>query len=267
MQWHPDKNHNSVESNTKFQQINTAYNTLKNKQLTSENSLVSMNDLTAPNSSTMFSMFSKLFEDAVKKEGNASSLSVSAAQPILVTKESLSLSYSITIDMNTVINGGIIPLKIERKVATTSTSFDLEQETIYVSVQQGVDDNEMVLVKNKGNIALDGTCGIVKIFVKIDNNTEYIRKGLDLILHKTISLKDALSGFTIQIKHLNGKTFTLHNKRGNIVTPGYQRVIPKLGICRISPPISHTGNLIIIFNVEFPLSLTDVQCSTINSLF
>ena len=43
--------------------------------------------------------------------------------------------------------------------------------------------------------------GDVKIFIKIENNTEFQRKGLDLIIEKQRSLKEALCGFGFELKY------------------------------------------------------------------
>ena len=59
----------------------------------------------------------------------------------------------------------------------------------------------------------------VKIFVKIENKTEYIRKGLDLIYHKTITLKESLCGFELAMKYIDGRNFQINNSKGNVITP------------------------------------------------
>jgi DnaJ-class molecular chaperone len=51
-----------------------------------------------------------------------------------------------------------------------------------------------------------------KIIVEINNNTQFVRKGLDLLLTKTISLKEALCGLQFQIQLPTGRQYTIINK-------------------------------------------------------
>ena len=77
--------------------------------------------------------------------------------------------------------------------------------------------------------------------------------GLDLVLEKTISVKEALCGFTFELKYITGKAYTINNNSGNIISHGYKKIIPNMGFSREQ----HTGNLIIIFNVKFPEKLSE----------
>jgi DnaJ family protein A protein 2 len=74
-------------------------------------------------------------------------------------------------------------------------------------------------------------------------------------MEKSISLKDALCGFSFDIKYINGKSYTINNSSGNIIPANYHKMIPNMGLERNN----HKGNLIIIFNVEFPEKLTPEQ--------
>ena len=94
-----------------------------------------------------------------------------------------------------------------------------------------------------------------KIFVKVQPHPRFERKGLDLIYNHTISLKEALCGFTFELKHLNGKSYTINNKSGNIIPPHYEKVIPNMGLLREG----HCGSLNVHFNVEFPQTLNQEQ--------
>jgi DnaJ family protein A protein 2 len=124
-----------------------------------------------------------------------------------------------------------------------------------VTIAKGVDDNELIVLRDKGNVINENCKGDIKLFVKVENNTPFIRSGMDLILDKEITLKDALCGFSFEIKYINGKSYTLHNNSGNIISPGFKKIIPNLGLERDD----HKGNMIIIFNVKFPEKLTEEQ--------
>jgi len=171
------------------------------------------------------------------------------------------INKTVTIDIEQVFNGVTIPLDIERWIYENNLKIS-ESETLYVTIPKGIDDNEIIVLKDKGNIVNENCKGDVKIFIKIINNTDIKRHGLDLIYEKNISLKDALCGFTFEIKFINGKVYTLNNASGNIISPEYKKIIPNMGLTRES----YTGNLIIIFHIEFPEKLTIEQIKKLNEV-
>ena len=154
---------------------------------------------------------------------------------------------TITINMEQVLNGGNIPVDVERWIIENELKV-FENETLYVPIPQGIDDNEIIILKNKGNVMSDECRGDVKLFIKVENNTEFERQGLDLLINKTISLKEALCGFSFELKYVNGKTYTLNNTLGNIIPPNFKKVILNMGLTREG----RTGNLVVHFIVEFP---------------
>jgi hypothetical protein len=167
---------------------------------------------------------------------------------------------NININMEHVLTGASIPLEIERWIMENGIKVH-EKETMYVTIPQGIDDNEMIILRDKGNIINENTKGDVKIIVKIINDTLFKRSGLDLILDKNITLKESLCGFTFEIKYLNGKSYTLNNNKGNIIPPEYKKVYPNMGLTRGE----HRGNMIIHFHVQFPEKLTEEQIAKLDS--
>jgi DnaJ-class molecular chaperone len=171
------------------------------------------------------------------------------------------INKTVTIDIEQVYNGTTIPVDIERWINDNGTK-TFEKETLYVSIPKGIDENEIIMLKDKGNVVNEQCKGDVKIFIKITNNTEIKRQGLDLIYEKNISLKEALCGFTFEIKFINGKIYTLNNNSGNIITPEYRKIVPNMGLTREG----HTGNLIVIFHIEFPEKLTNEQIKNLSEI-
>jgi DnaJ-class molecular chaperone len=163
-----------------------------------------------------------------------------------------SIMVSISVPIDKILTGTTVPIDIERWVMENSNKV-FEHETIYVSVPKGMDEGELIVLKDKGHIVNENCKGDIKIVVKIENNTNFQRQGLDLILQKTISIKEALCGFTFDLKYITGKTYTINNNAGNIIPNGYKKVIPNMGFSRDE----HIGNLIIVFDVKFPEKLSD----------
>ena len=162
-------------------------------------------------------------------------------QPIIKT---------ISISIEQVLSGANIPVEIERWIMEHGNKV-FERETIYVSIPKGIDDNEIIMLRDKGNIMSEQNKGDIKLFIKVENTTDFKRNGLDLILEKKVTLKEALCGFMFELKHINGKSYTINNNPGSIVTPAYFKNIQNMGLTRDG----HTGNLVITFDVVFPETL------------
>ena len=168
---------------------------------------------------------------------------------------------NINIKISQVLTGINIPLEIERWIMEQGMKV-FESETIYVTIPKGIDDGELILLKDKGNV-LNETCkGDIKIFVKIDNDSMFKRAGLDLVLEKSINLKDALCGFSFEITYINGKSYTLNNNSGNIIPHGFRKIIPNMGLERDQ----HKGNMVIEFNVQFPEKLSESVIASLKKI-
>ena len=168
----------------------------------------------------------------------------------------------ISLTMEQTFQGCTMPIEVSRWTMVGDVKIQ-EEETLYITIPQGTDDNEILVLQDKGHSINDTCKGDVRISIQLNNTTPFRRQGLDLIFKKTISLKDALCGFSFEITHLNGKTLSLNNKTSpTIVRPNYKKSIPNLGMIRDNV----SGNLIIEFDVEFPESLTPAQIEALDGI-
>lgn len=269
MKFHPDKNNGNQEYVSKFQKINEAYQTLEDEVKREEYNLSRNNPFTRMNSHAggmevpIDDIFSAIFGNNgfppgfppgfpgakihVFHGGNPMIFHQAMQKPTPIIK-------NVSVNINQILIGSTIPVDIERWILENGNKI-FERETIYVNIPKGVDDNEIIILRDKGNIINEQCKGDIKLFIKIHNDSQFKRSGLDLILEKTISLKEALCGFSFEIKYIDGKSYTLNNNSGNIIPPEYRKVIQKMGLTRDE----HTGNMIVIFHVEFPEKLTESQ--------
>lgn len=160
---------------------------------------------------------------------------------------------NIEISLKDAYHGVSIPVEIERWVQEGSLKIH-EKETVYVTFPPGIDTNEMLILQGKGNRINDQNCGDVKIIVQLKEHPEFKRDGLNLIYSKTISLKEALCGFTLDFEHLNGKRIHMSNS-SNVVFPGLKKIVQGMGFQRDG----HAGTMIIEFSVQFPLQISGEQ--------
>jgi len=172
------------------------------------------------------------------------------------------MTINVTITLDQAYTGCKLSIVIERWIHQNQIK-QLETETCYIDIPQGIDNNECLLLPNKGNMGHDGTLGDVRIMIQIMNTTRLSRRGLDLYYQHTISLKEALCGFSFELEYLQNKSFSITNQPGNIVQPNYKKVVPNLGMKRESS----VGNLIIEFNIKFPTTLPEETITILSTLF
>ena len=282
MKYHPDKNLGSQDSIIMTQKINEAYETLGDQQKREEydftrnnkNPFMRMNSTGNGGMEVPVDDIFKMFFGFPGMPGgpgfpgmpgfpggpgipNMPGVRIFHGGPMgfqeAIQKPS-PIIKTLIITMEQVLNGATIPLDIEKWVIDNGIKVH-ELETIYVTVPQGIDENEIIILRDKGNVLNEQIKGDVKIFIKINNDTNFKRSGLDLIIDKNITLKDALCGFSFEIKYINGKSYTLNNNKGNIIPPDFKKVYTGMGLTRGD----HKGNMIIHFHVDFPESLTTEQ--------
>ena len=283
---HPDRNPNNLEAVGKFQKINEAYETLGDDEKKTEYDMMNKNPFLKMASQgggqnmgmpfqDMDEIFSALFGGAfggpgVSFGGPGVSFGGPGGPKIQIFRGGVPhtqmqkptpIMKTVTINMEQVLTGGTIPVDIERWIVESGNKV-FENETIYVTIPKGIDDNEIIVLREKGNILNEDIKGDLKIFIKIENTTQFERKGIDLLINKSISLKDALCGFNFELKYINGKVYTLNNNSGSIIPPEYIKVIPNMGLTREG----HTGNLLIHFRIEFPEKLSEEKINALREI-
>ena len=152
------------------------------------------------------------------------------------------ISKTVTLSFEQSFLGAVVPVMVERKTADGQK----EHEQVYVRFEPGVDSGEIVTIPGKGVMGGDLRVSVLLEFGSAWS--DYSRAGIDLVLRRRVSLREALCGGTFTIQHPCGKPFEISSRQGAVIRPGQRQVIPKKGYTREG----HTGNLIIEFSVEFP---------------
>lgn len=236
LQYHPDKDKNTTEY---YKKILMAYETLSDINKKKLYDMQYLNNIKEKEINTVD--IKNKQEDIFKNE---EVIKNDMVFPDLIYKK-------LEINLEQAFLGCILPVEIEKKLEYNKI-ISKEIETIYVTIPQGIDNNEIILIKNKGNSINYVINGDIKIQIKILDDIRFKRKGLDLIYNKNISFKESLCGFSFNINHINKKIYTIKNDGSSIIKDGYQQIISNLGIKRDN----YIGNLIINFNVDYPEKLS-----------
>ena len=73
---------------------------------------------------------------------------------------------TISVPIDKILTGTVIPVDIERWLMQENNKM-FEMETIYVTVPKGMDDGEIIVLRDKGNVAREDCKGDIKLFIKI----------------------------------------------------------------------------------------------------
>ena len=172
-----------------------------------------------------------------------------------------SIHCDLWISMDHVFNGSQLPIHVTRQDMGKEI-----KETIYVKIEPGMDEDEIIVLPNRGHCRRFNNSlvkGDVKVRIRIKNESPFVRHGLDLIFEKTITLKESLCGFSFELDHLNGKKYIMQNIHGCVTAHGFRKCYPGFGLSRNS----HVGELWIQFSVQFPEKMTDTQIAELSAIF
>ena len=265
LKYHPDRNP-SEEAKTKICDINEAYECLSDEKLRSEYDRQGNSDINFENMKE-FTDINNLFNMMFNGNGmpgmpgmpgqgiNIFHQGPGNFQARMFTQRLEPININLSLSVEKSYMGCVEQIEINRKIINNNEE-NTEKEILYVNIPQGINTNETVILHEQGH-NINGHKGPVNINIIIhNNNSPFIRNGLDLIYNKTISLKEALCGFSFEILHLNNKKYAINNSGlNNIIKPNYKKIIPSLGMIRNN----QTGNLIIIFEIIFPNVLNQEQ--------
>jgi DnaJ-class molecular chaperone len=300
LKWHPDRN-NSPEAQSKFQEIGQAYETLSDTskrsfyddELEGRGGIFRTNSMAEPDIGDIFNMmfgqggpiFQQPFGEPLFSQGGPKihifrqgfpgqgfpgqgfpgqgfpgqgfpgffQQQLQKPPPIIKNVE-ITFEQSYT--------GCVLHIEIDKWTLQQDLKIN-ELEMVYVNVPAGVDQDELIVLRDCGNTVSPDLKGDIKFVVKIASSPVFARHGMDLIHKKQITLKESLTGFSFDLHHVSGKMLCLNNNTNRtIIKPNYRKVISNLGMVRDG----NSGNLIIEFDVVFPETLSFEQMTALSQI-
>lgn len=107
-----------------------------------------------------------------------------------------------------------------------------------------------IVLSGKGDQSTDAEHGDIVVKLLLQEHETFVRQENDLYVTKTISLTEALCGFQMNIRHLDGRTLLISQPAGDVIAPGSVKGIRGEGM-----PIyrgDSNGDMYIKFSVAFP---------------
>ena len=287
LELHPDRNTGDFEKGERYKKITSAYNVLSNESERAQyDATLSFSNLGSPETMFMNMMFNPIDINNILNELKNSKFTkdkfnqfhqfhfgpeILAGMPFTNFPNGINnfefdskpkvISKNINISLLDSYKGCKIPITVERWIYQNNHQIT-QEETLYVDIPKGIDNNEIITIKDKGNRLSSQNRGDIEVKINITNDTKFERSGIDLIYKKSISLKESLCGFKFDLEYIDGREFQINNQRGNIIPQDFRKTIPKFGIERDG----EIGDLIIIFDVKYPKKLTIEQLEKLESV-
>lgn len=93
--------------------------------------------------------------------------------------------------------------------------------------------------------------GDIVFVLKEKEHPEFKRRNADLLLQKTITLVEALTGLSFTLTHLDGREIVIQTTPGKVIKPNEVMVIDGEGMPFLGNPFTK-GKLFVVFSIKFP---------------
>lgn len=130
------------------------------------------------------------------------------------------------------------------------------EEILTIEIKPGWKKGTKITFPEKGNEQGNITPADLVFIIDEKPHSTFTRDGNDLIVTHRITLAEALTGYTVRLTTLDGRSLTI--PINNVISPDYEEVVPREGMPVPKDP-SKKGNLRIKFNIKFPTRLNAEQ--------
>jgi len=151
-------------------------------------------------------------------------------------------------------DGSIIDKKFSCKTCKGKKTTQ-EKKTLEVHIEKGMKNNQKITFPDEGDELPGIIPGDIVFVLKQKAHSLFTRQDHHLVMNKTISLSEALTGISFTIQHLDDRLLVVKSPAGKVIKPGSIQQITGAGMPRHKNPFEK-GNLFIKFDVQFPDTLS-----------
>ena len=147
-----------------------------------------------------------------------------------------------------------VPVSVDLELIYSGGQLKVDDQGITVAVEPGCPDLFEYWFSYKNDLICqtqDSKEADVAYILHIKKHRLFERSGADLHMHKRLTLKQALLGFSFSVKFLDGKDLLISSVPGEVIEFGAAKSVKGKGLPFYKDKMSH-GNLIIKFSVKFP---------------
>jgi len=139
-----------------------------------------------------------------------------------------------------------------------------EDARLDANIEKGMQEGDKITFPRMTDQRPGMLPGSVILSLKVKKHPKFQRKGDDLHMETSITLREALLGWTQKVRHLDGHMVVLKN---NGVTKHQQVIMERGEGMPLRDDPASFGNLLVKVSVVFPSFLTDEQRESIAQIF
>lgn len=170
-----------------------------------------------------------------------------------------SIELKLPVSLEDLATGTTKKMKIKRK-----GSAGQEEKVLNISVKPGWKAGTKITFANEGDVQPDGSFQDVVFKIEEKPHETFTRNGNDLEQTLTLTLKEALLGYSKIVSTIDGRKIKIESVRPS--SPGQEVRYPSHGMPLSKQP-GQKGDLVIKIAVKFPATLTQEQKTAIEQAF
>lgn len=137
------------------------------------------------------------------------------------------------------------------------------EEILSIEIKPGWKKGTKITFPEKGNEQPNVIPADLVFIIDEKPHSVFTREGNDLVVTRKISLAEALTGYTVHLTTLDGRSLSI--PINSVIHPTYEEVVPREGMPIPKEP-SKRGHLRIKFDIKFPARLSSEQKAGIKKL-
>mmetsp|Transcript_13241 Transcript_13241/g.45805 ORF Transcript_13241/g.45805 Transcript_13241/m.45805 type:complete len:343 (-) Transcript_13241:80-1108(-) len=174
-------------------------------------------------------------------------------------------TYPVPVTLEDIFFGGEKVVPHTKTVVDAAGKKEVVEKSLTINIPPGCPFGERFVFEKEGNVKPNTEVGPVICVLELakDPAPTFVRSGSDLIFTAKLPVCAALTGTVIPIKTLDGRTLKV--PVAEVVETGQRKVVTGEGLPKVGG--GGKGDLIILFELIYPHTLTEAQKEVIKAAF